>query len=108
MLRRLLDNALRFTPKGEVTVGVVGDGEGRATRIEVRDTGTGIAPERLRAIFDPFEQADNSSTRSYEGAGMGLSICRGLLGLMGHRLEAASTVGSGSTFTIRLGAGGSD
>ena len=88
-----------------MTLRVGSDVEGKATRIEVRDTGTGIAPDRLRAIFDPFEQADNSSTRSYEGAGMGLSICRGLLGLMGHRLEATSEVGSGSTFAILLGAG---
>ena len=105
VLRRLLDNALRFTPAGEVEVRVEMDGEGRAGRIEVRDTGTGIAADRLRAIFDPFEQADNSSTRSYEGAGMGLSICRGLLELMGHRLEATSAVGAGSTFSVILDAG---
>ena len=108
VLRRLLDNALRFTPAGEVEVRIESDGEGRATRIDVRDTGTGIAPDRLRAIFDPFEQADNSSTRSYEGAGMGLSICRGLLALMGHRLEATSVVGSGSTFSVLLGAGSAE
>ena len=105
VLRRLLDNALRFTPAGEITVRIETDAEGKATRIEVRDTGTGIAPERLRAIFDPFEQADNSSTRSYEGAGLGLSICRGVLELMGHRLDATSTVGSGSTFSVLLEAG---
>jgi signal transduction histidine kinase len=102
VLRRLLDNALRFTREGEVSLCVVCEPDGRASRIEVRDTGTGIATERLGAIFDPFEQADNSSTRSYEGAGLGLSICRGLLDLMGHRLEATSTPGNGSTFTILL------
>ncbi|MBW3629479.1 MAG: response regulator [Gemmatimonadetes bacterium] len=105
VLRRLLDNAIRFTREGQVTVTVAAAADGSADRIEVRDTGAGIADDRLRAIFETFEQADNSSTRSYEGAGLGLSICRRLLELMGHRLEATSAEGSGSTFTILLRAG---
>lgn len=105
VLHRLLDNALRFTRQGVVTVRVQANGDGSPDRIEVQDTGTGIASDRLRAIFETFEQADNSSTRSYEGAGLGLSICRSVLELMGHRLEAKSAEGSGSTFTILLRAG---
>ena len=100
VLRRLLDNALRFTRNGEVVVEVEAGPGGVPSRIAVRDTGSGIAAEKLRAIFDPFEQADNSSTRSYEGAGLGLAICRALLELMGHRLDATSELGSGSTFSV--------
>jgi signal transduction histidine kinase len=104
MLRRILENAIRFTQEGGVTVRVETDPEtGRARRIEIRDTGIGIAPEQLRGIFEPFEQADNSSTRRYEGAGLGLAICRALAELIGCSLEAVSTPGGGSTFSVVLG-----
>jgi signal transduction histidine kinase len=103
VLRRLLENAIRFTQEGSVTVRVeTEEGSGTATRIEVRDTGIGIAPEQMRGIFEPFEQADNSTTRRYEGAGLGLAICQALAGLIGYSLEVVSAPGGGSTFSVVL------
>lgn len=101
VLKRLLDNAVRFTPRGSVTVRVVAAEEGGApARLEVVDSGVGIAADRREAVFEPFEQADNSTTRRYEGAGIGLTICRTLSSLLGYRLEMESEPGRGSTFSI--------
>lgn len=101
VLTRLLDNALRFTPAGSVTVRVVAEpGSDVPARLEVADSGVGIAAERREAVFEPFEQADNSSTRRYEGAGIGLTISRTLCHLLGYRLEVESEPGAGSTFRI--------
>jgi signal transduction histidine kinase len=74
----------------------------RPLRVEISDPGVGIPPDRLDSIFEPFEQADNSNTRRYEGAGIGLSICQALSRLMGYRLRATSEPGRGSTFTLLL------
>ncbi len=97
ILLLLADNALKFTPAGRIEVRVMCAGAGRL-RVEVRDTGVGIARERLDAIFDPFVQGDGSTTRRYGGTGMGLSLCRQLLGLIGGELEVSSQVGQGSCF----------
>ncbi len=112
VLVNLVGNAVKFTESGEVIVGV-GLGVGTAAagpgaavlRITVSDTGIGIAPGKLAAVFEPFIQADGSTTRHYGGTGLGLSIAARLARLMGGRLWAESTPGRGSTFfcTLRCG-----
>jgi PAS domain S-box-containing protein len=108
VLVNLVGNAVKFTGRGEVAVAVCCDGAtGEEVRLHVavRDTGIGIAPRKLEAIFDPFEQADSSTTRKYGGTGLGLAICARLVGMMGGRVWAESAEGRGSTFhfTARLG-----
>ncbi len=97
----LLDNAVKFTARGEIEVQVgVRAREGRSLCLEasIRDTGIGIPLEKQRTIFEPFTQADNSTTRAYDGAGLGLTICSQLLALMNGRLWVKSEPGLGSTF----------
>jgi len=104
-LINLLGNAIKFTREGEITaeVSVVGREEGRVrTRFEVRDTGIGIAPQTLEALFEPFVQADSSTTRHYGGTGLGLSIVRRLIEMMGGVVGLASELGKGSTFWFEL------
>src|SRR5207253_133889 len=71
-------------------------------RFEVRDTGIGIPPDRLAAVFAPFEQADSSTARRYGGTGLGLTISQRLVGLMGGTLTAESEPGRGSTFAFTI------
>ncbi|MEW6323391.1 MAG: ATP-binding protein [Acidobacteriota bacterium] len=98
ILRNLLSNALKFTDEGRVTLTVVpGEGEHRV-RFSVADTGSGIAPADQAIIFEPFRQADESTTRRHGGTGLGLSISRELAALMGGRLWLESAPGAGSTF----------
>jgi two-component system cell cycle sensor histidine kinase/response regulator CckA len=101
IITNLVDNAIKFTPRGEVTLQVRKDSEDERTatiRILVCDSGVGIAVDKLEHIFEPFTQADSSTTRSYGGTGLGLAICRRLAGLMGGRIGVESAVGQGSTF----------
>jgi PAS domain S-box-containing protein len=100
VLTNLLDNAVKFTERGKVVLAARIDG-GRL-HIEVRDTGIGIAPDRLAAIFDPFTQADASMTRRFGGTGLGTTICKQLVELMGGTITAESTPGVGTTFHVRL------
>ena len=96
----LVDNAITYTDRGGVSVGVTPrDG---AVRFTVADTGMGIAPELLPRLFDVFVQGDDSITRRFEGAGLGLSICRNLVEAMGGRVTVDSAPGRGSTFTVDL------
>ena len=97
----LVGNAIKFTPKGAVTLHIRKDTEDEHSatlRFMVRDTGIGIAAGKLEHIFEPFTQADSSTTRTYGGTGLGLSICKRLAELMGGSIGAESTVGVGSTF----------
>jgi signal transduction histidine kinase len=101
----LIDNAVKFTPRGEVVVSVAAEHEagGRvALRYEVRDSGPGLAPETLAHLFDVFTQADGSATRSHGGVGIGLALCRRLAEAMGGAVEAESAAGAGARFRIRI------
>jgi PAS domain S-box-containing protein len=109
ILLNLLGNAVKFTharsgTPGRIEVGCSADAVGRV-RIDVRDTGEGIAAEHLERIFDPFVQADQRLTRTHDGVGLGLAISRDLARGMGGDLTAVSTPGEGSTFTLTLPAG---
>jgi signal transduction histidine kinase/DNA-binding response OmpR family regulator/HPt (histidine-containing phosphotransfer) domain-containing protein len=101
VLVNLIGNAVKFTETGEVVVDVetiaTCDGE-LLLHFEVRDTGIGIPKDRIEAIFEPFEQADTSSTRRYGGAGLGLTIASRLVRKLGGELTVESTDGEGSTF----------
>lgn len=108
VLVNLLGNAVKFTDRGGVTLTVAGAPAADGTlelQVDVSDTGLGIAPERIEALFEPYTQADASTTRTHGGTGLGLHICRRLVGLMGGHLWAESMPGEGSTFhfTLRLG-----
>jgi signal transduction histidine kinase len=101
VLVNLIGNALKFTEQGSVRVRMTTDAAaGGPVRVDVTDTGIGIAPERQAAIFEPFEQADTGTARRYGGTGLGLAISRSLCELMGCRLELTSELGRGSTFSV--------
>ncbi|MBS0396765.1 MAG: response regulator, partial [Proteobacteria bacterium] len=100
ILLNLLSNAIKFTPAGEVRVEACL--EGGALLYRVRDSGIGIAPEVLVRLFQPFEQADSSTTRQFGGTGLGLAISQRLAELLGGQLSAASEPGVGSVFSLRL------
>jgi signal transduction histidine kinase len=103
VLLNLLGNAVKFTPAGSVRLDVhaVGCGDaGVMLCFDVVDTGIGIAPEAQQRIFDPFTQADGSTTRRYGGTGLGLSIVRRLVAMMGGSLELQSAPGQGSRFSV--------
>jgi signal transduction histidine kinase/CheY-like chemotaxis protein/HPt (histidine-containing phosphotransfer) domain-containing protein len=107
ILLNLLGNAIKFTTHGEVSVKVSQDpgcAEPGALLFTVRDTGSGIEPEHLASIFDPFVQVDTSMTRRHQGTGLGLAIIRKLAELMGGRVLVESWLGKGSAFhvTVRL------
>jgi signal transduction histidine kinase/CheY-like chemotaxis protein len=100
----LVGNAIKFTERGEVVVEVEAetDADGVELHFAVRDTGIGIPAEKLDRVFEPFVQADTSTTRTYGGTGLGLTISTRLVELMHGRLWAESTVGEGSTFHFRI------
>lgn len=104
VLFNLLSNACKFTSKGTITLSAaaVDTPAGKELRLEVRDTGIGMTPEQVAKLFQPFQQADSSTTRKYGGTGLGLSIVRKLCRLMGGEAEAESTVGVGSVFRVRI------
>ena len=98
----LLSNAVKFTPQGAVEASVDIDPQGETLRLVVRDSGVGIAPQKLPGQFEKFTQADNSATRRFGGTGLGLAICRELTQMMGGSINVESREGHGSTFTVEL------
>jgi signal transduction histidine kinase len=96
----LLANAIKFTEQGRVTLSA--RAESGMLQIVVTDTGPGIAPEHLERIFEPFWQVDQGFTRTVNGTGLGLSVARHLARLLGGDVTAASTLGAGSAFSVRL------
>ncbi|HEY5219625.1 MAG TPA: PAS domain S-box protein [Gemmatimonadaceae bacterium] len=105
VLTNLVGNAVKFTSTGDIVVSVepvVGDASNSRLRFSVRDTGLGISRDKLDAIFEPFRQADATTTRKYGGTGLGLSISRRLVELMGGTLAVESREGEGSTFSFEL------
>ncbi len=100
ILGNLISNALKFTLEGAVALRFASAEDGSGLRIDVADTGIGIAPEILPRLFDKFVQADSSTTRRFGGSGLGLAICRELAALMGGSIKVQSREGRGSTFTV--------
>jgi signal transduction histidine kinase/ActR/RegA family two-component response regulator len=104
VLTNLVSNAIKFTPKGDITIAAQGldDGEKAMLAFSVSDTGIGIDPQLQFRIFEPFTQADTSTTRRFGGTGLGLSICVSLVELMGGLLQVESIPGAGSRFSFSL------
>jgi len=105
VLINLLSNAIKFTEKGEVILSVIIENsteENVTLRFEVKDSGIGISPEQIKKIFDPFVQADVSTTRKYGGTGLGMTITKRILDLMNSKLEIDSTLGAGTTVRFSL------
>lgn len=101
VLLNLLSNAIKFTPEGG-RVRLLGRAEDGGIRIEVIDTGIGIAPEDQSRLFKEFMQVDTSASRHYEGTGLGLALCKRLVELHGGRIGCESARGQGSTFWFTL------
>lgn len=102
VLVNLANNAVKFTEQGEVVVQVGLSSDGTRLCCAVRDTGLGIAQDKLAELFSPFTQVDGSVTRKFGGTGLGLAICHQLVELMGGRIWVESEVGTGSTFSFEL------
>lgn len=106
VLTNLVGNALKFTERGEIVVKVEvqqQDEKSAMLHFAVQDSGVGIPPEKLRSIFEAFEQADASTTRQYGGTGLGLAIAERFVHLMGGRIWVESEVSVGSTFHFTCG-----
>ncbi len=108
ILFNLVANAIKFTETGGVTIAVSGPdaevaGDHVPIRVEVRDTGRGIAPEAQERIFEAFEQEDSQTARTHGGTGLGLAICRRLAQVIGATLTLHSRPGEGSVFTLEAG-----
>ncbi len=108
VLTNLVGNAVKFTSQGSVTVTarvIHRDGDRLEVRWEVRDTGEGVTAEQQSRLFQPFSQADTSTTRRHGGTGLGLAICKELVELMGGKIGVDSEAGAGSTFwfTVKVG-----
>lgn len=105
VLVNLVANAIKFTQAGEVVVRAQVESTAEecvCTRFTIADTGIGIPPERIREVFAPFTQVDNSTSRRFGGTGLGLPISQSLVQAMGGRIEVESRVGGGSTFSFRI------
>jgi two-component system sensor histidine kinase RpfC len=106
VLLNLLSNAIKFTERGRIVIRAnaadTPDPLVKRLRLEVEDTGIGIAPDKQAKIFEPFTQADDSTTRIYGGTGLGTTIAKNLVQLMGGKIGVVSTLGKGSVFWVEL------
>ena len=107
ILLNLVGNAIKFTQRGsvEIVARIIPSAEQSRFQVDVIDTGIGIPEEKLECIFDPFVQADNSTTRQFEGTGLGLAISARLAKALGGNVTVTSELGVGSTFTVTVEAG---
>ncbi len=108
ILVNLLGNAVKFTESGRVDMRIANEGAGGPNivlRVDVIDSGIGMAPETMARLFVPFAQGDTSITRKFGGTGLGLTISRHLARLLGGDITAASQPGGGSTFTLKVDGG---
>ena len=108
ILINLVGNAIKFTPQGSVTLQIHKEREDALSttlRFVISDSGIGIAADKLESIFEPFTQANGTTTRIYGGTGLGLTICKRLAALMGGTIGVESVAGRGSTFwfTVVMG-----
>jgi signal transduction histidine kinase/CheY-like chemotaxis protein len=102
VLLNLASNAVKFTPRGGEVVFSVEEDQGDTLVTQVRDTGIGIAAEDVNRIFENFQQVETGTTRRFPGIGLGLSIVKGTVALLGGTVSVASEKGRGTTFTIRI------
>jgi CheY-like chemotaxis protein len=105
VMNNLLSNARKFTEQGTITVSArpeIVKSDALVVRFSVRDTGIGIAPNKIRQIFESFEQADTQTTRKYGGTGLGLAISKAIVTRMGGELKVNSMVGQGSEFHFTI------
>ncbi|BBK35090.1 hypothetical protein STAQ_01680 [Allostella sp. ATCC 35155] len=105
VLLNLLDNAVKFTARGSVTLSIEAVDDGAGVQFRVVDTGIGIPTDALERIFERFEQVDASITRRFGGTGLGLAIARSIVERMGGAIGVASRPGAGSRFWFRIPAG---
>jgi len=106
VLFNLIGNAVKFTLKGgvDVCMTAIGSGANHRLRVEVQDTGVGVAPEAMAVLFERFHQVDGSTTRRFGGTGLGLAITRSLVEQMGGEVTATSVMGEGSKFAFEISA----
>jgi PAS domain S-box-containing protein len=102
IMKNLINNAIKFTEQGAVTVGVKSDSKANRIVFHVRDTGIGIDSDHFGLIFEQFRQVDGSDTRKFGGTGLGLTICRKLVELLNGRIWVESASGEGAVFQVEM------
>lgn len=101
ILLNLMGNAIKFTPPGK-TIQLLGQGGQSTVLFQIIDQGIGIARNKFQTVFETFEQADNTTTRRFGGTGLGLTICKDLVTLLGGSIHLESALGKGSTFSVEI------
>jgi signal transduction histidine kinase len=105
ILQNLINNAIEFTEKGQVTIAIRYLPESKNVQFKVSDTGNGIPPETLSTVFELFRQGDSSGARSHGGVGLGLYIVKKYTEVLGGAVEVETEPGKGSTFTVTIPSG---